>query len=186
MKSNKIVWAKTVLFAYKYLEPMSNAIDKIIKNMAVKSYYCGGDYDDCYNCEKLSSKMICLTNKKIDYINLKVVVEKALKNMNETLAKILILRNIKELSISTVTSIMNMSERSYFRKLALAEEQFAKVLERLNYGVYKLELDYSSDNFIKSIYNIINNDNSNITSLSSNRFDNSVINGFLKNLAFCY
>lgn len=180
MKTKRIEWAKTVLIAYKYLGSMCAAIDKIIKNLAISSHFAGGAYCEKSCCEVVSKKIIALTNKKIDYINLKVLTEKALENMNKKNAKLLILRTIKELNVSTIAEVMNMSERTYFRRISDAENEFCVALEKLGLNIYKLEIEYLADNFIKSIYKIVCKHKGGINSLDAQNFDDNVVNYFIK------
>ena len=157
MNTELINWAKTALFAYKYLGTICRSIDKRIKNMAVNSFYTGGAWSEEYTVYKISEKIIKLSDKKIDYINLKLIIEKSLQNMNKYNAKILILRNIKELSSQSIACLLNVSDRTYFRKLNVALKEFAKVMEKYGYSYQKMEICFWNDDFIKSIYSIIAN-----------------------------
>lgn len=159
MKTKQLTWAKTLLFAYKYLGSLCRSIDKTIKNMAVHSFYVGGVWNEENSVYKISEKMISLSNKKIDYINLKVTIEKILKEMNKNNAKLLILRNIKELSIQTVASVLNISERTYYRKSNLALKEFSNLMEKYGYSYQKMEINYWNDKFVQSIYKISDNEN---------------------------
>lgn len=183
MKSNKIVWAKTMLFAYKYLENMCNSIDKLVKNIAISSFYHGGDWSDNKSCINVSNKIIRLSDKKIDYINLKILIEKALNNIDEFYAKILILRNVKELSVATICNLFNFSERTFFRKINQAENSFIKAVEHLGYNIYKLEIKYLGDDLIKSIYDVFSTSKATYENVTSYCFDSSMIFSYIKNFA---
>ena len=183
MNTELINWAKTVLFAYKYLGAMCRSLDKQIKRMAVNSFYIGGVWNEQNSTYKISEKIIKLSDKKVDYINLKLIIEKCLQEMKQENAKILILRNIKELSSQTVANLLNISERTYFRKLNNALSEFARVMERKGYSYQKLEICFWNDDFIKSIYNIIVNNQ--ITSLSGIEFERELIAEPLLRLCDC-
>ena len=183
MKTNKIIWAKTMLFAYKYLEAMCNSIDKIIGSIATGSFYHGGAWDDSKNCYNISRKIIRLSDKKIDYINLKVIIEKALNNIDKTYAKILILRNIKELSVATICSLLNFSERTFFRKINLAERSFMCEIEKLGFNIYNLEIKYLCDEFIRSIYNIFSEEKTTYENVANRSFNSNIIFNYLRDFA---
>ena len=122
-------WAKTVLFAYKYLGSVCRSIDKRIKTMAVNSFHIGGIWNEGNSVYRVSEKIMKLSDRKVDYINLKLTIEKSLGEMKKENAKLLILRDIKELSAQTVASLLNMSERTYFRKLNIALKEFARIIK---------------------------------------------------------
>ena len=161
MINNKEIWAKTMLIAYRYLAPISRAINKVFDRTVKASFYSGGYYGDRYSAEEISQKLINLTNKKIDYINLKVIIENALSKMKHQQAKLLILRYIKEINSTTICNLFNICERTLFRRLKSAVNQFGQILEAMGYTNEKLEVVYLSDSFIKSIYKLSADNNTN-------------------------
>ena len=190
MNTELINWAKTVLFAYKYLGAMCRSIDKRIKKMAVNSFYIGGVWNEENSVYKISERMIKLSDKKVDYINLKLMIEKCLQEMKQENAKLLILRNINgdnphfHMNLSqSVAGLLNISERTYFRKLNFALKEFARIMERHGYSYQKLEICFWNDDFIKSIYNIIVNNQ--VTSLSGIEFERELIAEPLLRLCDC-
>lgn len=158
MKNKQLTWAKTILVAYKYLGTLSRCIDRIINKSALNSFYTGGNWDDKNSVFNISNKILKLTNKKVDYINLKVLVEKILSKMSKDKAKLLILRNIKDLKTSTICNMLNMKERTYYRRTDLALKEFVTQMIEMGFTYAKLDLDFSDDEFIYSIYRIIDND----------------------------
>ena len=81
MINNQKLWSKAILSSYNYLERLCNSIDKLVENMAVNSYFSTNLKYGANSVEDLSKKIINLSNRKIDYINLKVLTEQALKQM---------------------------------------------------------------------------------------------------------
>lgn len=155
MDNENVVWAKTLLIAYKYLGTLCRGFDKEINSLANNSMYIGGNWNDRQSVIYISNKILELTQKKMDFINIKVLVEKTLKNINTTYAKLLILKYIKELNANTVCNLLNMSERTFFRKLNNAVNEFSYALVKIGYSHKKLNTLYSDDLFIKSIYNLM-------------------------------
>ena len=183
MKTKKLIWAKTILFAYKYLGSLCRSIDKTVKNIAVHSFYIGGYWSEGNSTQNISQKILELSNKKIDYINLKVMIEKTLQSMKKDNAKILILRNIKELSIQTIANLLNMSERTYYRKANCALNEFANIMEKVGCSVEKLEIGFWDDQFIKSIYKIT--DSENFSVLNSIEAERELIDEYIFSLCGC-
>lgn len=153
MNNNKqMIWAKTLLNAYKYLGTLCESIDKLINLTAKTSFYTGGRWIEENSILNISQKIIKLSDRKIDYINLKIIIEKALSKLQKKLAKLLILRYVNRINSETISKILKMSERTFYRKTVNAIEQFAHELYCLGYNSEKLEVLYLSDLFISSIY----------------------------------
>ena len=55
-------WAKTVLFAYKYLGSVCRSIDKRIKTMAVNSFHIGGIWNEGNSVYRVSEKIMKLSD----------------------------------------------------------------------------------------------------------------------------
>ena len=68
-------WGKTILSSYNYLQRLCSSIDKLIEDTAVNSYYSYSFIDSRNSITNISSKIINLSNRKIDYINLKILIE---------------------------------------------------------------------------------------------------------------
>ena len=122
MKSN--LWAKTILSVYRYLERISGAIDKMVERQALNSYYyfSGSSIDN--GILSVSKRIIELSERKVRLINLKVLTEKALKGCDKILGQILIEKYIEGESSDNIAESLNLSPRTYFRRLTQAEEQF--------------------------------------------------------------
>lgn len=183
MKKNEEVWARTMLIAYKYLESIINAIDKTFDKTVKASFYMGGSFNDRYNTEAISQRLINLSNKKVDYINIKVLVEKVLSKMDKKYAKALILRYIKEINLTTICNLLNISERTFFRRLNMALKSFGNCLNELGYNYEKLEVTYLTDSFIKSIYNL-NEDKSSKT-LRNDEIVSKYLYNFIYDINVC-
>lgn len=148
-------WGKTILTAYTYLGRLCDSIDEIIKESAVNSFYSHGYGWESNSVMGVSKKIIGLSERKIKYINLKVVTEKALKKMPKQLSKLIILKFIHQINTDEIICILNLSRRTLFRFISKALTCFMNELSVLGYTSEKLEIEYFNDNFINSIYKLL-------------------------------
>ena len=106
MKEN--IWAKTILGAYRHLEAVADAIDKIILKTALNSYHFSLNSNDVY---QTSNKLIELGERKVTLINLKVLVEETLSKLEQKDADILICRYIENMKFKDISKLLNMPIR---------------------------------------------------------------------------
>lgn len=137
------IWAKTILSSYRHLERLAGAIDIAIEKKALKAPTGFESMAD--STLKLADDIIELSERKIKYINLKVLTEKALKNLPPIEANMLIKRYIDRQSPEKIITIFNFARRTYFRKIAEAESAFIGQCALLGYSTKKLEEDYSQE-----------------------------------------
>ncbi|MBQ7885027.1 MAG: hypothetical protein IJ318_02915 [Clostridia bacterium] len=182
MTTNQKLWSKTVLSSYNYLKRLCDSIDKLIENTAVNSYYSFSYKNGENSIANISKKIINLSNRKIDYINLKVLTEKALKDMPKEQAKLLVLKFIHKIPIQTICNLSNISKRSAYRKLEQAIMAFMLVLSRYGYSAEKFELDYSGDPFVSSIYKLIKRSNFVLEEKAEVITNDSVFNKYINEL----
>lgn len=183
MNKKDDVWAKTMLIAYRYLAPISKAIDKVFNKTVKASFNMSGMYGDRYSAENISNRLIKMTNKKVDYINLKVIIENALSKLKPQCSKLLILRYIKELNVTTICNLLNICERTLFRRLNKALAQFRECVKEIGYTTEKLEVVYLNDSFIKSIYDLTKNNNT--SALRSEDLIDGQFYKYIYNLSVC-
>lgn len=180
MNNKQQIWAKTILVAYKYLNTMCGAIDRLVETTAKNSFYVGGIWHNESSVLNISEKILKLADRKIDYINLKVLVEKILKAMPEKLAKVLILKYIKQIKTDDIIDVCNMSIRSYYRRQSKAIESFAEHMKRLGFYSEKIEETFLNDMFIRSIYEEVLSRYSSMLSNCDETFDNDKITDYIK------
>ncbi len=152
MKNNQLIWAKTLLNAYKYLGALCGAIDKLVDSTAKNSFFASGIWSEENSIVNVSKKIMYLTNKKVDYINLKVIVEKAISSMNKISAKIIVLKYIKGIDCETIAKLNNMSLRSCFRRAKNALSEFVLYMKKIGYTAEKIEINFCRDPFVQSVY----------------------------------
>jgi len=182
MLSNQIIWSKTLLSSYGYLERLCKCIDKLVEKTALNSYY---SYKNSYSENSIigiADNIIRLSNRKIDYINLKVIVEKALRKMSNMARKVLILKYINKMSAERICLLLNISSSALYKKLSKALNAFFIEVAKLGYGEAKLEVIYLEDNFIKSIYDLVRTKNYSIEEKADVITNRSVYNDFVSSL----
>lgn len=185
MTTNQKLWSKTILSSYNYLEKLCDSIDKLIQDTAVNSYYSYGFKNGENSITKVSNKIINLSNRKIDYINLKVITDKALKDMSEKQSKLLILKFIHKFNIDKVCELLKMSKRTAYRRIEQALIEFMEMLEVYGYTPEKCEVVYSNDPFIKSILKLVERNNFLIEEKANVITNESVFNRYINELMAC-
>ena len=148
----KHVWTKTILSVYRYLERICDAIDRICLTSALSSTDILGQNYFVDNVYAISQKLIDLGQRKITLINLKLLTEDVLSKIKEVDANFLIEKYIDGRKTKDIALKHNVSLRSAFRKLALAEEAFDKKLNILGYDDKKISDMLKDETWIKNVY----------------------------------
>lgn len=143
-------WAKTILLAHKYLERISEGIDKLVEREAMNSYFYSSIREN--GITRVADKILKLTERKKRLINIKVLNEKCLSEVLPLYAKILIGRYINEESCEELAKRLNLPERTFFRRLMQAEEGFVKALCRNGFDDEKLTDYLHEEKWIYDIY----------------------------------
>lgn len=148
MKNNN--WTKTILYVHKYLERITEGIDKLVEREAMNSYYYSSTREN--DVTKVANKIIELTERKKKLINIKVLTEKCLGDIDNLQARILIGRYINEEPCEMLSSRLNLTERTFFRKLAQSEESFSKALSRYGFNEEKMYTYLKDEKWIFDVY----------------------------------
>lgn len=157
MKEN-LVWTKTILSVYRYLENICGAIDKIILQSGLNSANISGNNYFLNNVETITNRIINLSERKVTLINLKVLTENILESMNPEDAQLLIEKYVDGKKCREIVESKNLSIRSVFRKLDLAEKTFNRKLNFKGYNDSKLKAFLEKEEWIKNAYkNFCNN-----------------------------
>ena len=150
---NDLIWTKTVLSVYRYLDRICDAIDKIVLNTGLSSRNINQMNYFCNNVMSISQKIIKLSQRKINLINLKLLANKCFRKINKTDAKLLILCYIDGTKRRELAEKYQISMRTVFRRIESAETAFSKALHMQGYSDEKLEEMLHEENWIKSVYN---------------------------------
>lgn len=152
LMKNDLVWTKTILTVYRYLERIAGAMDKIMMQSALNSSNILGHNFHNNNIYSISQKLIDLSQRKITLINLKVLVEDTLKSINKTDAQILIERYIDSKKCKEMADKRDISMRTIFRKISLAEKAFDKRLHLKGYTSLRFDRWLCEEGWIKNVY----------------------------------
>ena len=119
--------AQSLLYSYRYLFKTCDLIDKTINNYATNF---GVMYTHA-DTETLAEKMIDLMQRKKHLINLKLYIDKVISLTNDTSKKILVLMSQFEFKIGKIQEIFDVSERTAFRYMKTAVDEFVSVANRV-------------------------------------------------------
>ena len=151
--NKNLLWTKTILSVYRYLERICGAIDKIIlrsgldsANLNQRTYYYN-------NVMSITQRIIDLSQRKITLINLKVLSEQCLKSIKSTDAQLLISLYVDGAKRREIAEQYGMSLRTTFRRIEAAEISFSKALRCKGYDDEKLENMLHAEAWISSVYN---------------------------------
>ena len=166
MKDN-IVWGKTLLSVYRYLERIAGAIDKIIMQSALGSANIVGQNYFYNNVYSITQKIIDLSERKVTIINLKLLIEEALASMDSKDALILIEKYIDGIKSKDIMQKHDISMRTVFRKIDSAIKGFVSALQKKGYTSAKLEKMLENEGWINNVYKRIADKNEDDFTLSS-------------------
>ncbi len=152
MKNNNIIWTKTLLSVYRYLERISGSIDKIILRNALNCRDVGGQNYFFNNTYNVSQRIINLSERKVTLINLKVLIEDTLREINKKDAQLLISKFFNGEKIKDICASYNLSTRTAFRKIDSAVSAFASRLVMKGYNAFKIEEMLKNEGWINNVY----------------------------------
>ena len=130
--------AQSILYSYRYLFRTCKMIDNMINNYATNF---GVSFDNS-DTETLSNKIIDLIQRKKYLINLKVYIDKVISLTDGVTQKVLVLMSQYNYDIKKVQKTFNVCERTAFRYMKRALEDFVSVANR----VKGIDLDELSRN----------------------------------------
>lgn len=124
-----IYQSEAIVKVYRLLKKKCEAIDKFIQNHAL---YFGPSSND-FGTLDVCNNIIELMTRKNQLINLKIIVDNALKKLDEKDKKILYIKMNYSISIAEICGILNLKERTAFRRI---ERAFFNLAEALNSSKY--------------------------------------------------
>ncbi len=146
------VWAKTMLTVQRYLEKVTKALDHVIYKKAIASMFVNSKNIHEYNGESVSKFIINVMDSKINLINLNTICINGLKKIDKTCAKILILKHVDGKTSAEIAKLLGLSDRTYFRRLNKAYDEFEKYLKNNNFTEEYFMKKYSSEGWIMEVY----------------------------------
>ncbi len=138
--------SEAIVKIYRMLGKRCEAIDRYINNHA---FYFGPSTSD-YGSLDVCNNIIDLITRKNQLINLKVIVDNAIKSLSIDDKKILYIKMKYSISILELCGILELKERTAFRHI---ERAFYHLTEALNKSKYieKLEKILDSEIWISDI-----------------------------------
>lgn len=159
-------WSKSALTIYRYLESMSNSIDKIVVNTGTTSYSSLlQKYQSTYY---QAGKIIELVERKRKMINLKIAVEDSFAELDVMDKRILGLVFIDGIKSEKVSQLLNMSLRTFFRRKLVALANFSDKMVEAGFDDEFFISEYSKEKWFLSVYNECVQKNINEDSLNGN------------------
>lgn len=171
--NEEIIWTKTILKVYRYLERISGAIDRLVLRCGLGSGSFNSQMFYQNNVLSISQKIIDLSERKVTLINLKVLTETILKKLKAEDAKILIEKYVDGRKYKDICLRNQISLRTIYRRLESSENAFARLLVAKGYGWQKLSQMLAKENWILSVYNQLKEKNDDFD-LSSSFLDRAV------------
>jgi len=150
---NDLIWTKTILSVYRYLERICGAIDKIVVQTGLNSSNITGYNYSFNNVFAITERIIDLSERKVTLINLKLIIEEVLSKIDEEDAQILIEKYVDSRKCKEIAEIHDVSMRTLFRKIDSAENSFGKHLRVLGYDDKKLDKFLKNEQWIVNVYN---------------------------------
>ena len=154
LKQKKGGFMKKFLFGsflsiYHMVPKIVESIDRIVFVRSTNSsYFCGVEAGDT---EAQAKKILALTDKKIGFINLKLLTEEALGEISTQNAKLLVSRYIDMMTPKKIMEIFDLKRRTYFRQINRAVAEFDAIILRKISTNKSLYSSLAEEEFMKDI-----------------------------------
>ncbi len=138
--------SETIVKVYRMLSKKCEAIDNFVHEHALYFGPCTIEY----GAEDVCNNMLDLIARKNQLINLKIIVDNAIKRLPINDKKMLYIKMNYNLSMDEICGILELKERTCFRRL---ERAFVLLSEELNKSKYlnKIERIIDSEDWIFAI-----------------------------------
>lgn len=179
------IWGRTMLSVQRHLGRVARKIDEIIMKKAIASVYVTSKNLMEQSSENVSNFILNMSESKVNLINLNTICVNALKGIDKISAKILILKHIDGQSGSEISKLLNLSDRTYYRRLNSAYENIAVWLKKNNYTPEFFQKHFSKEGWIMETYylskNLFETNNKDVEKLFfENGFFGNVVNKITK------
>lgn len=121
--------SETLVKIYRLLNKKCEAIDNFIKRHAFNFGSCSAEF----STEDVCNNIIELITKKNQLINLKIIVDNAVKELNENDKKLIFMKMNYSLSMEELCSVLELKERTAFRRIERAMLNLANALNHSKY-----------------------------------------------------
>ena len=148
------IWARTMLTVQRHLGKVTKALDEVVMKRALSSAFVTTKNLMEQSSENVSNFIINISESKVNLINLNTICVNALKGIDKTSAKILILKHIDNKSGAEISKLIGLSDRTYYRRLNSAYENFAKWLSKNSFTPEYFFNHFSKEGWIMEAYYI--------------------------------
>lgn len=138
--------SETLVRIYRFLNKKCEAIDKFIQNHALYFGPCTAEYGALDVCNNI----IELITRKNQLINLKIIIDGAIKTLSDKDKKILFIKMNYNLQMAEICGVLDLKERTAFRHIEKAFENLTQALNNSKYAK-KLERIINSEDWICDI-----------------------------------
>ena len=145
-------WAKTILTVQKYLDRVCASIDECVNKKSTAAFNVNSKNIYKNDCFYVANYMIDLIDRKKNLINLRVICNDAVNGIDKLSAKILVLKFIDRMPSVEIAKLLNLSERTYFRKLNAAYVNFENFLQNSGFDAEYFEDNYKNEGWILDVY----------------------------------
>lgn len=144
------IWSKTLLSMLRYFDALSRAVDRLVsKNATNSNYYANGKFITAYN---MANRIIELTERKKKIFALKNLIEDAICLLDKEDRRLIGLAYFDGVTSHNIATLLNISDRTYFRRKNKAINSFSNKLKYLGYTDEKLNLLYGNEKWVMNFY----------------------------------
>lgn len=140
-------YGKALLYSYRYLESMCNAIDNFVRRYSINSSFYENSYPNRNSAYEVSNHIIRLIERKRKLINTKVIIEDCIKALRPIQQRILLLNYLDNMSAEKIQLCLNIPPRTFYRKKNDAINSFCKKLAQKGYEKNFIMIELISENW---------------------------------------
>lgn len=142
--------SEAIVKIYRLLNKKCEALDKFINDHA---FYFGPTSAE-YSSQDVCNHIIQLMERKNRLINLKLIVDQAIRTLNEKDKKILLIKLNYNITLGEICEVLNLQERTAFRRIERAYEDLAEALNNSKHAK-KLEKILRSEQWIENVKSMV-------------------------------
>lgn len=101
--------------------------------------------------EELFDKIIFLNYRMQGIVNLKLLVDEAMRKVNPLYAEVTRMKYFDKITVSDIAKALNLSERGVYGRLKNAEKYIAEQMVVLGYDAEKFEYEYKEEPLVQSV-----------------------------------
>ncbi len=150
-------WSNTALVAYSLLPKIVRELDKGVINR-VNSSFQSRHLKIGISTKQLIDEILELNEEKRKIVNMRYIVDKALRKISHDSKAVLTARMIEKQTFQSIAEQTNASLRTVFRRVANAENEFHRCLTDEGFTDEWFENEYGKDKYIAPIHRRIMED----------------------------